>query len=164
MRKAQQMVFIVGLGFGLLQYQNCSSVSSHLLSNSVALANDAGSLTNDEKSQLVGVINPISVGSIFFPESSVSVVEDQPLTLTGVCEQDGSMIGWSLHKGEAPIERGLAGCDQGAFQITMNQQWQDHCGGESLKLSAALGAKASAEVEISVPCSDDSESLKETEE
>ena len=163
--RKRQLVLLFVLGFVLLQYQNCSSVPGHLLDSNVAFAGD-GSMKradmNDDGSQRVGVINPISVGAISFPQAEVSV-EDQslPLVLLGVCEQNGSLIGWNLYKGETLMERGLAQCDLGSFEITVDQQWQDHCGEETLRLSAALGAKASAKLEISVPCSSSSQDSSE---
>ena len=155
----KRVALILSLGFILLQYQNCSSVPSHLLNNNVAFANDSGmgkaDINPDDEGQQVGVIDPVSVGPISFPQTEVSVEqENESLTFIGVCEQNGSMIGWKLSQGDELIERGLATCETGSFEITVSHSWQDYCGEDGLTLSAALGAKASAEIHISNPCLD----------
>ncbi len=159
--RTKQVALLISLGFVLLQYQNCSSSPDHLFSNR-ALANDSGgkaAVNEDDGNHQIVVDDPVSVGPIFFPETEYSVEPgDEDPAFIGVCEQNGSLIGWKISQGETVIQRDLAECEAGFFEITIDHdhdqpwQWQDYCGEEPLILKAALGANASAEIQISIPC------------
>lgn len=153
----KRLVLVFSLGFILVNYQNCSSAPGYLLNNNTALANDSGMGKADvsDESQEVGVIDPVSVGAISFPQTEVSVEDiSQPFSFIGICEQDGSLISWKLYRGDILLERGLVPCETGSFEITIDQPLDNHCEEGELVLSAALGAKASAEVSIFNSCSD----------
>ena len=160
-----KLVLILGLGFTIFQYQNCSSVPNELL-NSRAHAGEPSikpglnqkSSQGQDQPGTVRAIDPISVGDILFPSNEVSLSDteggEELLSKIGLCGQNGSFVGWQIYAGadgDELIDNGLAPCDLGSFEINSTQDWSSYCG-QNLKISASLGAKASAEVSVSFPC------------
>lgn len=133
------------LGGALVQYQNCAPNSQSLDSSSLSAdVSGAGSS--------VDVIDQVVVGDIAFAQSKVSAELNQNVVVSGVCGQAGSLISWSLldSSGEV-IERGLAECDLGGFDVELSDQWQGYCN-QDLTLKAALGAKAETVVTVQALC------------
>ncbi len=121
----------------MLQYQNCAPTPQAV--------DSAGESYAD-------VIDQVNVGEISFPQTKVAAFMDESVTVAGLCAQSGSFISWKLTdvKGDV-IERGLAECELGSFQVTLGDQWQGYCD-QDLNLKAALGAKSSSEAIIQAYC------------
>ena len=125
-------------GLILVQYQNCAPRGENFA----------------EESELTqpNVIDNVSVGEISFPVTKVSAFMDQNVSVVGVCEQSGSLISWTLSDASGEhIERGLAECDLGSFEVALSDEWQNFCG-ETLNLKAALGAKSSSVMQVEANC------------
>ncbi len=131
------------LGFTLVQYQNCAP-SSETLDSSLQIE-DAGATPVDS-------IDQVNVGAISFAQNKVSAFLDQNVVVMGVCGQSGSLISWTLVNANGEfIERGLAECDTGSFEVALSDSWQSYCD-QDLSLKAALGAKATSETVVEAYC------------
>ncbi len=126
-----------------MQYQNCAPSSETL---------DPSLQADSTISAEVDVIDQINVGDISFAQSKVSAFMNEKVVILGVCGQSGSLISWTLvdSNGEF-IERGLAECDLGSFEVALSDSWEGHCN-DNLNLRAALGAKASSETTVEAVC------------
>ncbi len=127
------------LGFGLLQYQSCAPANENFDQD-------------QELSTPVSGIDVINVGQISFPQSKVSAFMNQQLNVIGLCEQSDSLIGWKLKTPDNQlIERGLAKCELGSFEVQLSDSWESLCG-VPLKLEAALGTEAQSEIIVEGSC------------
>ena len=123
-----------------MQYQNCAPSNEIVDSNQTVTPGS------------VDVIDQVQTGGISFAQSKVDAFNDEQLTVMGVCEQSGSLISWRLHDSNGNvIEKGLAECDLGAFEVALTEDWSNHCD-EQLQLSAALGADAASETLVEAIC------------
>ena len=147
------------LFFGLLilQYQNCAPSSADLSGESAL--NQPDTLNSQVEDKDRSTIDRIQVGALFFPQKSMDVDRRQEnLNVIGVCEQSGSIIGWTLRAADGTlVERGRAQCDRGSFAVELGGDWRQECG--ALNLKAALGAKAASEVTLVSDCAFESENL-----
>ena len=132
------LFFYILTGIMLVHFQNC--------------AQEMNQDSPVEVGSPVDVIDPINVGDISFPQSKVEAFSNQENVVLGICEQNGALISWKLQsQDETLIERGLAECQLGAFEIELGDQWQDYCD-QDLQLTANLGAKASSEALVEAIC------------
>ncbi len=126
-----------------MQYQNCAP-SSETLDSSLQVEQTDGAQ--------VDVIDSINVGDLSFAQTKVSAFLDENVVVMGVCGQNGSLISWNLQAANGDvIERGLAECDLGSFEVALSDSWQGHCD-QNLSLKAALGAKANSETTVEAFC------------
>jgi hypothetical protein len=131
------------LGLALVQYQNCAP-SSETLETSLSAEPTAPSL--------VSGIDQVYVGDISFPQRKIAAFMNENVVVTGVCAQSGSLISWSLRNSQdVVIDRGLAECDLGSFDVVLSDSWENYCD-QDLELQAALGAKASSDTLIEAYC------------
>lgn len=131
------LIIYILSGVIFLQFQNCAQTSESF---------------DNELDSIVDGIDPISVGQISFPQEKVSTLIDQTNVVIGICEQSGALISWKLvTSNQEVIERGMAECHLGSFEINLTLQEQIYCDKE-LSLKAALGAKASSEIIIETLC------------
>ncbi|MEM7646590.1 MAG: hypothetical protein AAF203_06760 [Pseudomonadota bacterium] len=127
------------MGLLLLQFQNCAQTAENFDQEL-------------ETGSPVDVIDQVNVGDISFPQNKVSAYVDQQNVVIGVCDQSGALISWKLMDEEGElVERGLAECQQGAFEVALGDGLEGHCD-ENLELRAALGAKASSKTEVETYC------------
>lgn len=138
--RTKKIVSYLLLGLVMIHYQSCAPSNEAMIQEFSADVHD------------VNGIDSVAVGGISFPQNKMAAFADQKLTAVGVCEQSGAMISWKLNgpDGQA-IERGLAACETGSFEIELSNQWQSFCD-ETLVLQAALGAKASSSMELEANC------------
>ncbi len=141
MGRKRLLMFYALLGFAMMQYQNCAPTTQNF----------------DDPIETVGtepvdVIDPIATGDISFQQSKVSAFANDELTVHGLCQDAGAYIGWKLLDLDGNVvERGLAECDLGAFEIQFTGKWKSFCD-EDLILQAALGAKSKSQTIIETLC------------
>jgi len=142
------ILFYVVLGILILQYQNCAPNAAELAGEYSEDYSEEYPEADSERS----VINQVQVGEIFFPQKAYKVDASNSVSkISGICEQEGSMISWTLRTEEGQLmERGLVQCDRGSFQVELSEEAMHQC--EDLNLKAALGAKASSEMIIVGDC------------
>ena len=119
------------LGLLVLQYQNCAPSAADLSGDSAF----TDSYDEETGEQDRSVINQVQVGELFFPQKSMDVDRNQEdLDVIGICEQNGSIIGWTLRASDGTlIERGQAKCDRGSFAVELDGEWRQECGDLNLK-------------------------------
>lgn len=130
------------LGLVLINYQSCAPSNESMTQE----------LSEDVDTSDVNGIDTVAVGGISFPQTKLAAFGNQNVTAIGVCQQSGALISWKLtnQNGQA-IEKGLAECQTGSFEIQLSNQWQSHCD-ETLVIKAALGAKAQSSMELEANC------------
>lgn len=129
--------FYLIFGVGLLQYQSCAPSPENFDTSAESSVNG---------------IDEVTVGDISFPQSKVSAFVNQPLSVPGLCQQSGALIGWKLiNDNDEVVERGLAPCELGSFNVELSDRWESHCG-SGLRIQAALGADAISEILVDSVC------------
>jgi hypothetical protein len=142
MNKKGIVLFIL-FGFIMMQYQNCAPPAQNFDdSSSVSEADDINT-----------GIDSVDVGGVYFPQEKVTASDEgEAVQVIGACDQTGALISWTLKSQDGSlIERGLAECDTGSFNVELSDEWKKFCD-ESLYLKASLGAKASSETEVEPIC------------
>lgn len=135
----------------MVQYQNCAP-GNEVLAEGEAPIDNSNQIEIGDAGGTVDVIDQVEVGGISFTQKKISAQNNEEVVVFGVCDQSGSLIGWKLKNANGDVlEKGLAECDLGAFEVALNEDMQNHCD-ENLDLSAALGADASSHTVVEVSC------------
>lgn len=144
MGRKKILIFYAVLGIAIMQYQNCAP-NTQTLDDSVHQESPIPDGMNDG-------IDQVRMGEISFQQSKVSAFAQDELSVYGVCEASGALIGWKLLDiNDQVVDRGLAPCDQGVFEVALDDKWKSYCD-EDLLLKASLGASAKSETIIETLC------------
>ena len=144
MGRKKILIFYAVLGLAIMQYQNCAPANQSL-DDSIHQESPGTDGLNDG-------IDQVRTGEISFQQSKVSAFAQDELTVYGVCEGSGALIGWKLLDiEENVIDRGLAKCDLGVFEVPLDDKWKSYCD-EDLVLKAALGVASKSQTIIETLC------------